>query len=187
MSGEPARCRLYLVAPATPPADFASILDDVLRAADIACLRLPPLPEMEGIVRLAQSRGTAVVLDGAIELAAELGADGVHLLGLAGFDVARRRLGESAIIGVHCGSSRHAGMEAGEAGADYVSFLADLELVQWWAEVMVVPVVAELGDALESAADFVAAGADFIAAGDALWRQSARAIDLVRGLGTALA
>lgn len=59
---------------------------------------------------------------------------------------AREELGEDAIVGAFCGSSRHEGMTAGENGADYVSFgpvgdsalyrgePAQLELFQWWSE-----------------------------------------------------
>jgi thiamine-phosphate pyrophosphorylase len=71
-------------------------------------------------------------------------------------------------------------MSAGEAGADYVSFgpvgqsalgdgkQADLELFQWWSEMIEVPVVAEGYMSL----DMVRATApwtDFIALGDEVW------------------
>jgi thiamine-phosphate pyrophosphorylase len=61
-------------------------------------------------------------------------------------------------------------MEAGEDGADYIAFTAEPELVKWWAEVMVVPVVVELGDKLDQAGDFVAAGAEFLCIGGAIWQ-----------------
>ena len=67
----------------------------------------------------------------------------------------RARLLPKAIVGVTCHDSRHLAMEAGEAGADYVAFgaffptqtkepktQADIELLRWWAEIMVVPCVA---------------------------------------------
>jgi thiamine-phosphate pyrophosphorylase len=181
----PAGCQLYLAAPADLPPDFASTLAAVLEAAEIACLRLPPRPGMQHLVRLAQGRGTAVVIEGDPELAAALGADGVHLPDLKAYGAARGRLGHDAIIGVSCGHSRHDAMEAGEAGADFVAFAADLELVRWWAELMLVPVVAEL-DSLDQAADFAAAGAEFIALGEALWRDPAGAPAAVRNLLTLL-
>jgi thiamine-phosphate pyrophosphorylase len=167
---EPARCQLYLAAPAVLPADFGATLAGVLDAVEVACLRLPPAADIEDVVRLAQQRGTAVVIAGDIELAARLGADGVHLPDLRNYGVARSRLGADAILGVACDDSRHAAMEAGEAGADYVALSPDPELVRWWAEMMVVPVVVELGEGLDQASDFVAAGAEFIALGEALWR-----------------
>jgi len=177
---EPAGCQLYLAAPAVLPADFATTLAAVLDAVEVACLRLPPAADMGDIVRLAQKRGTAVVMTGDVELAARLGADGVHLPDLTTYGAARSRLGPDAILGVACGDSRHLAMEAGEEGADYVSLAADLELVRWWAEIMVVPVVVELGERLDQAADFIAAGAEFIALGEALWHEPAGAAVIAR-------
>ena len=185
MTPGPARCQLYLAAPADLPADFATTLAGVLGAAEIACLRLPAKPGIADLVRLAQGRGTAVVIAGNPALADELGADGVHITGLEAYGAARGRLGPDAIIGVHCDRSRHDAMEAGEAGADYVSFAADLELVRWWAELMLVPVVAEL-DGLDQAADFTAAGAEFIALGEALWRDPSGAPAAVKRLVAAI-
>ena len=183
---EPARCQLYLAAPAVLPAGFGATLAGVLDAVEVACLRLPPAADIEELVHLAQQRGTAVVIAGEIELAARLGADGVHLPDLRNYGAARSRLGADAILGVACGDSRHLAMEAGEAGADYVSLAADLELVRWWAEMMVVPVVVELGEGLDLAADFIAAGAEFIALGEALWRDPAGAPTIARQISALL-
>ena len=61
-------------------------------------------------------------------------------------------------------------MEAGEAGADYVSLAGDLELIKWWAEIMVVPVVVELAGDLSQAGDFIAAGADFLCLDEGIWQ-----------------
>jgi thiamine-phosphate pyrophosphorylase len=170
-AGAPAaRCRLYLSAPANLPADFATTLDAVLRAADVACIRLTPGPDIQSLIKTAQGLGCAVVLDGRADLVAGLDADGIHLRNSAAYDEARRELGPAASIGVYCGASRHLAMEAAEAGADYVALDPDLDLVAWWAEVMVVPVVVELGDALDRAGEFIAAGADFICPGEAVWR-----------------
>ena len=165
-----ARCRLYLAAPAALPANFAQTLNAVFAANDIACLRVAAEPASGPLIALAQAKGCAALLDGRPELVARLGADGVHLGDPAAYEPARRLLGPDFTIGVHCDSSRHLAMEAGEGGADYVAFAPDLDLVAWWAELMVVPVVAELGEDLGQAKDFIAAGADFICPGEALWR-----------------
>jgi len=181
-AGAPAaRCRLYLSAPAAPPANFSQTLAAVLVAGNVACLRLAPHPDIHSLVAMAQAGGSAVLLDGRPDLVASLGADGVHLSDPSAYDRARRLLGSEASIGVHCNSSRHLAMLASEAGADYVAFSSDLELVGWWAELMVVPVVAELGDDLDRAAEFIAAGADFICPGEALWRGE-QAVKQVRRL-----
>jgi thiamine-phosphate pyrophosphorylase len=180
---EPARCQLYLAAPAVLPAGFGVTLAAVLDAVEVACLRLPPAADTGDLVRLAQQRGTAVVIAGDIEVAARLGADGVHLPDLTTYGAARSRLGADAILGVACGDSRHLAMEAGEAGADYVSLAADLELVRWWAEIMVVPVVVELGEELDQVAAFITAGAEFLALGEVLWHDPAGAAAAAKRVG----
>jgi thiamine-phosphate pyrophosphorylase len=73
-------------------------------------------------------------------------------------------------------------MNAGEAGADYVAFgaffptqtkepktVADIELLRWWAEAMVVPVVAIGGITVANAPALIAAGADFLAVSAGVW------------------
>jgi thiamine-phosphate pyrophosphorylase len=73
-------------------------------------------------------------------------------------------------------------LEAAEAGADYVAFgafyptttkttefKADLELLEWWAELMEVPCVAIGGITLGNAMPLVEAGADFLAISSAIW------------------
>ena len=73
-------------------------------------------------------------------------------------------------------------MEAAEAGADYVAFgaffptttkepktTADVELLRWWSEMMVVPAVAIGGITVANAAPLIAAGADFLAVSAGVW------------------
>jgi thiamine-phosphate pyrophosphorylase len=182
-AGAPAaRCRLYLSAPAALPTDFATTLAAVLAVGEVACLRLSPGPDIRPLVDLAQAHACAVVLDGRPDLVGDLSADGVHLGNPADYENARRLLGTAASIGVFCDSSRHLAMEASEAGADYVAFAPDLDLVTWWAELMVVPVVVELGNDLDRAADYIAASADFICLGEALWHDREGAAAAVRRL-----
>lgn len=65
----------------------------------------------------------AVVIDDHVKLAQRHGLDGVHLTdGARAVRDARKELGDDAIVGAFCGSSRHEGMTAAEHGADYVSF-----------------------------------------------------------------
>jgi len=170
-AGAPAsRCRLYLEASDPLPANFAALLDVALATGDIACLRISASPEIASIIATAQAKGCAVLLDDATNEVTGFGADGVHLWKPEDYEQAREMLGPSASIGVFCGNSRHAAMEAGEAGADYVSLAPDLELVKWWAEIMVVPLVVELAQDLDQAGDFVAAGADFLCLDDDIWQ-----------------
>ena len=89
-------------------------------------------------------------------MAQRLGLDGVHLSdGARSVRAARKDLGPDAIVGSYCGASRHDGITAGEAGADYVSFgpvgatalgggtRAERELFEWWSEMIEIPIVAE--------------------------------------------
>jgi thiamine-phosphate pyrophosphorylase len=165
-----ARCRLYLAGPDPLPANFAGLLDIALATGDIACLRLSSHPDIGPLIAKAQSQGCAVLLDDGAGDVARFGADGVHLWQPEDYERARQTLGPTASIGVFCGNSRHAAMEAGEAGADYISLEGDLDLVRWWAEVMVVPVVVELARDLSRAGDFIAAGADFLCLDGGIWQ-----------------
>jgi thiamine-phosphate pyrophosphorylase len=167
------RCRLYLIAPETPD---PALVEQALDAAEIACF-LFDAAAMEAeaarrLVRLVQSRGVACLVADDAALAAALGADGVHLEDLADYGEARRTLGLDAIVGVACGRSRDAAMEAGEQGADYVAFPAetdeDLERLHDWSTVTVVPCVAMGGVTAANAAAVAATGAEFLALDD-IW------------------
>ncbi len=157
--------QLYLITP--PQIDlgrFPDALGAVLDAHEIACVRLALASQEEDTLSRAAdvlretciARDVAIVIADHVVLAERLGLDGVHLSDAArSVRAARKALGADAIVGCHCGTSRHDGMTAGEAGADYVSFgpvgasalgdgtQADLELFTWWSEMIEVPVVAE--------------------------------------------
>ena len=200
-----AACRLYLM---TPPdlanqmalADFLPRIEAALGAGDVACvlLRTAGLPgpaaerAAQALSPIVQAREVALLVEDQPEIARACGCDGVHLSGAgASLDAARRILGPEAIVGLACGLSRHAAMDAGEAGADYVAFAGDaaeLEpLLAWWREMMEIPCVAMAGAGLENAAALALAGADFLAVGDAVWRHSAGPGAAVESLNALLA
>lgn len=184
--------QIYLV---TPPefelSDFPARLDDVLDAHEVACVRLALATRDEDrIARAADAvrevchrADVACVIDTHIGLAERLGLDGVHLTdGARSVRAARKALGGDAIVGAFCGRSRHDGMNAGEQGADYISFgpvtasslgdgsFAERELFAWWSEMIEIPVVAEGGidaDAIASLAPVT----DFFAIGEEIWRE----------------
>ena len=194
--------QLYLIAPALIPAsELGPRLSAVLDAHPVACLRLPGAGDETELGRIADlardiahARDVAVVIEDHVALALRHGLDGVHLTnGARPVRHARKELGADAIVGAFCGGSRHEGMNAGDAGADYVSFgpcgptalglgePADLDLFQWWSEMIEVPVVAEgaldaaLVRQLWTVADFIAIGPEIWSAEDpaaalsALW------------------
>ncbi|MBA85624.1 thiamine phosphate synthase [Thalassobius sp. S69A] len=183
--------QIYLI---TPPefelSQFPNQLARVLDTHEIACLRLSLATRDEdrllragdALREVCHARDVAIVIDSHLLLVERLGLDGVHLLdGARSVRKARKELGEDAIVGAFCGASRHDGMNAGESGADYVSFgpvgqtplfdgtIAAHELFEWWSQMIEVPVVAE--GALS--ADLVAALApvtDFFGIGEEIWK-----------------
>jgi len=175
------------------------VLAAALDGGDVACLLLRLDDASDDAVRaaaavlrpVAQGRGVAFLIDGRPGIAAESGADGVHVEGADAYEAARRAVGADAIVGVGCGESRDAAMTAAERGADYVAFGSfavateadsDLELLGWWSELMIVPCVAA-GDA----ATLARAGIDFVAVGDAVWAHPDGPAAGVRALNAAIA
>lgn len=148
--------------------------DDILRAG-------------ERLMRIAQSRDVAFIVNDRPDLAKKLGADGVHVgQEDTPYAEARALLGPDKIIGVTCHNSRHLAMEAAEAGADYVAFgafyptatkepktRAEPEILTWWQEIMEAPCVAIGGITVENALPLVEAGADFLAVASGVWAHRA--------------
>ncbi len=189
---EPEQPQLYLI---TPPeitlSSFPDRLARVLDAVPVACLRMALSTRDEDEIsraadtlrEVAHARDVAIVIAEHVVLAERLGLDGVHLSDHArSVRKSRKALGADAIVGAFCGASRHDGMTAGEAGADYVSFgpvaqtplgdgsVADAELFAWWSEMIEVPVVAE--GALDTAhVEALAPVTDFFALGEEIWRE----------------
>ncbi len=186
----PDQPQLYLITPPEFDLDtFPDLLGRVLDSQAIACVRLAlstrdedrVLRSADALRAVTDARDVALVIADHTLLAERIGLDGVHLTDAArSVRHARKTLGEDAIVGSFCGGSRHDGMAAGEAGADYVSFgpvqpgtlddgsHAELDTFQWWSEVIEVPVVAEggLNDAMVRA---LTPFTDFFGIGDEIW------------------
>lgn len=186
------RCRLYLITPARlDPARFADDLSSALDAGDVACvqLRLKDVDDdavrraAEALLPIAQARGVAFIINDRPDLAAETGADGVHVGQQdADYQAARAAVGSDGIVGVTCHDSRDLAMRAAERGADYVAFgaffptatkepktRAEPEILTWWSELFVVPCVAIGGITIDNCGTLARAGADFIAVVSAVW------------------
>jgi thiamine-phosphate pyrophosphorylase len=180
------RCRLFFQFPAQPSAELEAQLARAVANADAACVLLcgdgAPIDQNHGghLLHLVQSRGLACLIANDAGLAERLGADGVHIRADASlYTEVRKRLGESASIGVGCGLSRHQAMRLAEMGADYIAFATEgsidainqcADLIAWWSEIFVVPCVAWDVDSPEDAARFAALGADFVAPSVRIWR-----------------
>ena len=165
-------------------------LKEALKGGDVASFQLRLKHVSDDEIRRAvdmlrpvvQAHGAAFILNDRPDLAAELGCDGVHVgQEDASYGEARTLL-PHGIVGVTCHDSRHLAMEAAEAGADYVAFgaffptqtkepktQADIELLRWWSEIMVVPCVAIGGITVANAPALIEAGADFLAVSSGVW------------------
>jgi len=184
--------QIYLV---TPPnfelTGFGAQLAAVLDAYPIACLRLALASRDEDdlaraadhLREIAHARDIPMVMSEHIKLVERLGLDGVHLLdGSRSTRKTRADLGGDAIIGCFCANSRHDGMNAGEMGADYISFgpvgdtslgdgsRAEDNLFAWWSQMIELPVVAE-GALTLADIERLAPITDFFAIGEEIWRK----------------
>ncbi|MDP4990351.1 MAG: thiamine phosphate synthase, partial [Marivita lacus] len=152
----------------------------------------------DAVREVAHRFDVALVIDTHVVLAQRLGLDGVHLTdGARSVRMARKELGEDAIVGAFCGQLRHDGISAGEAGADYVSFgpvgttalgdgsRAEQELFEWWSEMIEIPVVAEGGLDAEIIRR-LAPMTDFFGIGEEIWR-SEDPVAALKGLTAAMA
>jgi len=192
--------QIYLLTPPSfEPEEFGDKLARVLDDHEIVCLRMPLVGQDEyhlgraadACREIAHARDVAIVIDHHIGLVERHGLDGVHLEGSQKVRKVRETLGADAIIGAYCAQSRHDGMGAGEAGADYVSFgpagptglgdgaQADPELFTWWSQMIELPVVAE-GALNDDVIKTLAPVTDFFAIGDEIWREDDPSAALAR-------
>jgi len=76
-----------------------------------------------GLLKLTKKYKIPLIINDSVELAKEIGADGVHLGGGdTSIKRARAILGAQAIIGVSCYNQIERGLNAMQNGADYVAF-----------------------------------------------------------------
>jgi thiamine-phosphate pyrophosphorylase len=136
-----------------------------------------PHNEAAILLALCRARGIPFIVNDDIDLAARIGADGVHL-GRDDSDPrrAREHLGADALIGVSCYNELPRALEAQSAGADYVAFgsffssstkpeaaHAPISLLQQAKNRLNIPLVAIGGITTQNAAQLIGAGADAIA------------------------
>jgi len=210
MSKKPYSCQIYLITP--PQIDdlgaFTELLGQVLATAPVGCLQLrlkdttrARIVEIAGALRpITQANDTALIINDDPGIAAEIGADGVHLgqsdlREIMDVKSAQEMLSPGSIIGVTCHNSKDLAFKAGSDGAHYVAFgsffesttkpdasPADLELLTWWHETMEIPSVAIGGITVENAELVIAAGADFIAVSSGVWDYKKGAVQAVKQL-----
>ncbi|WP_024327492.1 thiamine phosphate synthase [Thioalkalivibrio sp. AKL19] len=129
------------------------------------------------LVALAHAHGALCIINDDTELAARVGADGVHL----GRDdpdpvAARARLGPGAVVGVSCYNELARAEAATRTGANYVAFgtmfasptkpeaaYAGPELIRRARAALDLPICGIGGITADNAAEVVTAGADLVA------------------------
>lgn len=192
MNDQPDAPRLYLVTP--PRFDLPRLsaqIQDAVAEGAVACVRIeaPGATEadlraaVDALLPICRNADVALVIAEHFRLVKPLGLDGVHVEAGVNLRDVRATIGKDQIVGVHCGVSRHTGMTAAEAGADYIAFgpvadtgglgdgaLAPLDLFQWWSEMIETPVVAE-GGLDPSLAATLAPYVDFITPYAEIWNE----------------
>ena len=208
--------RLYLI---TPPVisdlgEFCEALKSALGGGDVACLQVrlkshdgvsPPddviCKTVDALLPITKAAQVSMLINDRPDLAHQCGADGVHIgQDDSPYEAARNLLGSDAIIGVTCHNSRHLGLVAGEAGADYVAFgaffptqtkdaptRADPDLLTWWQAATTVQSVAIGGITPDNCGALVRAGADFLAVSAAVWNHAAGPGEAVKAFEQAIA
>ena len=119
-----------------------------------------------------------------------LKADGLHLTSTQALGAARATL-KNENLGVLVCASRHAAMEAAEAGADYVAFgqtkqYAGEPIIGWWHDVTQIPSVAFDPVEPEQLEKLLAQEPDFIRPADAMWESAEAATRIISALGKGL-
>jgi len=187
------KSKLYIVSPAEFEIEkFSDHLKLILDSIEISCFRLALSTQNEDIIAktadvtrdICHSRDVAIVIKDHFLFVEKHGLDGVHLSdGSRNVRKARKNLVKDSIVGAFCGNSKHDGLTAGEAGADYISFgplskttlkdgtIAQNDLFKWWSTMIEIPVVAE-GNLNKKVIYSLENYTDFFAFGDELWNES---------------
>ncbi len=160
--------------------------------------------EAQDLLSVCRPFGVPLIINDDVELAAHVGADGVHLGREDGaIEAARARLGPDAIIGASCYNDLALAHAAAAAGADYVAFgsfnnsgtkpnavRATPELLVRARAELDLPIVAIGGINAQNGWPLIEAGADMLAVVHAVFGMvdipvAARAISLLFDLDNA--
>jgi thiamine-phosphate pyrophosphorylase len=196
--GENRRCQIIALIPLALLEDWAANFDALIAPLRPAALIIESASDepraraaLQRLAASARAANLALLLVDGIEQAASLGLTGVHLAARwREAAQARSLLGSSAIIGAECPASRHEGMIAAEAGADYAAFLLDpanpnpvMDLTRWWSEVIEIPVALVCNDGIPAAELLEEAGADFVIARERV--QAGESLRAAKAMGLA--
>ena len=143
------------------------------------------LTQARALNELCQHHAVPLIINDDVELAAQVGAAGVHVgKDDSAFAIARARLGGNALIGVSCYDRLDLALEAVRAGADYVAFgaffpsptkpteiRASVALLRKARAALNVPIVAIGGITPDNAPLLLDLGADALAVVSAVFAQ----------------
>lgn len=120
------------------------------------------------LIQTIQNEGGVALLSGDIKDPENITADGVILNDLEQLQQMRTALGEKAILGLHCGTSKELAQGALDHGVDFVAFgihnygIPDIKLLAWWTSVTNKPALA-LGNITNDSCGLLArSGAGFV-------------------------
>jgi thiamine-phosphate pyrophosphorylase len=154
------------------------------------------------LIKICHQHNVPLLINDNVELAKQVGADGVHLGKEDGaVSQAKRILGNDAIIGVSCYNSVELAKTAQLQGATYAAFgrffpstskplaaPAEIETLHQAKHELTIPIVAIGGILPDNGAQLIAAGADFLAVIGGIFdrqpEQSARAYQALFNLET---
>jgi thiamine-phosphate pyrophosphorylase len=185
--------QIYLISPPQIELkDFSVKLEKALKTGLVPSfqLRLKNYSTLEvkkisqEIKKICDNNNCLFLLNDFYEIALEVGASGIHV----GIDdkkilQIRQNSPKNFVIGASCYDSKHLAMEAGEQGADYISFGAffetqtkisrgkpTVEILNWASEMLNLPIVAIGGINDKNCVELVKNGADFLAVISYVWQ-----------------
>ena len=152
------------------------------KAADQATRRERAL----AIQDLCSQQDTLFLVNDDVQLARDIGADGVHIgQGDLPYLEARQLLGEQAIIGVSCYNRLDLALDAQSQGADYIAFgaffstrtksqttPAQPELLRRAKLELVIPIIAIGGITLENGGTLLQTGANLLAVASSVYNSN---------------
>jgi thiamine-phosphate pyrophosphorylase len=188
---KPVPQRLVLVLHAnTEPEAQAAVLASALSGGDVASVIIVQdaldeaafLRAAEILVPIAQAAGAAALIAGDTRAIGRSGADGIHLTAEPRHVAdAIKKSGGKSIVGANAGKSRDQALDVGEQRPDYI-FIGklngdthedphprNLEMAEWWAEIIEIPAIIMAGNTVQSIRDAAATGVEFIALGAAVF------------------
>lgn len=201
--------KIYLISPPKIEIDkFSKSLKNALQTNKIAVfqLRLKDYPQeiiknySKEIKKICDDYNCQFILNDFYEIAIELGLSGVHV----GIDdnkikIIRQNSPQNFVVGASCYDSKHLAMEAGEDGADYISFGAffpsktkisrgkpSIELLRWGLEMLNLPIVGIGGINAKNCGELVKEKIDFLAVISCIWDRFGNEGEAVDELNSAI-